>query len=179
MRLSVEGFVGGVFALSRESVTVPGVGTVESSAPPVFRWGGRLSSPFYRFDDSAALEWVATLGIGHTGSSQEFMGFTMSSSTLGLDFVPGLRARFDVLPRLSLTGELGMGIQYSRTAVRMTFAGETAQGTAAGLFRFAVGGQFAVTDKLGVFFEPIGLHAYIGEGSAAGWNLQAGVAYAL
>lgn len=177
--LAVEGFAGGLFPLDRPSVQVPGVGTVEGSAPPLFRWGARASAPFLRLDKSAALEWVATLGVSNTGDSRELMGYTYSWSTLGLDVVPGLRARYEVLPRLSLTGEVGMGVQFTRTTIRMTFQGEETDGTAAGLFRLALGGQYAVNDRLGIFFEPVGLHAYVGEGRAAGWSLQAGFAYAL
>ena len=178
-QLSVEGFVGGVFLLSHPSADIPGVGTVEASVPPVFRWGARVSSPFYRITPAADLEWVATLGVNHTGYSQQFAGMTMSSSTLALDVLPGLRARLMVLPKLSLTGEVGVGVQFSRTAVQMTFAGEKTQGATAGVFRLALGGQYEVTDALGIYFEPLAIHQYVGQGSATGWSLQAGVAYAL
>lgn len=177
--VSVEGFLGGLFLLSHPSADIPGVGTVEASAPPVFRWGARLSSPFYRLNPAASLEWVATLGLNHTGQSQQFLGMTLSSSTLALDVLPGLRARFLVLPKLSLTGELGVGVQFSRTSVQMTFAGEKVQGATAGVFRLALGGQYEVTDALGIYFEPLAIHEYVGQGSVAGWSLQAGIAYAL
>lgn len=184
--LSVEGFAGATFGTTRATVSMPsgtpsgGLGSLEvGGAPPEFRWGGRLSSPFYRIDRTATLEWLATLGLTHSGFRQELPGMTLSASSLGVELLPGLRARFEVLPQLSLTAEVGLGLQLSRTAMRVTFAGETAEGGAAGVFRLALGGRYVLDEKFSLFFEPVGLQANVGRRGAAGWSLQAGFAYAL
>lgn len=180
--LFAEGFLGGLFFFPRtETTSVPGYGdvSVKVEAPPLFRLGARLGAPFLRVDERATLEWLGTLGVGMTGDKTELMGMTISARSLSLELLPGLRARVGLLPGLSLTAEAGMGVQFTRTTLQQTFVGETVKGTTHGLLRLALGGQYAVDSRLRIYFEPVGLHALVGQGGAAAWSLNAGVGYAL
>jgi hypothetical protein len=177
-----EGFLGGLFFFPRtETTTVPGYGSVSATVepPPLFRLGARMGAPFLRVDERVSLEWLGTLGVGTTGSKQEMMGYTLRTQALSLEVLPGLRARMGLLPGLSLTAEAGMGVQFTRATTQMTFVGEKAQGSAHGLLRLAIGGQYAIDSRLRVYFEPVGLHALVGQGGGAAWSLQAGVGYLL
>jgi len=176
-----EGFLGGLFFRRTETTSVPGYGSVSATVepPPLLRLGARLGAPFLRVDERVSLEWLGTLGVGATGSKQEMMGYTLRTQALSLEVLPGLRARMSLMPGLSLTAEAGMGVQFTRATTQMTFVGEKAQGSAHGLLRLALGGQYAIDSRLRVYFEPVGLHALVGQGGGVAWSLQAGVGYVL
>ncbi len=172
--------------------------TTGASIGPMFSLGSAATSFGLRLEASRPLKplsptvelqlfvpftiayWGKTSSIGIPGFPT--MSQTTEAKALWLAAVPCARFAFQIprAPRLGLYADGGLGITagFAKTTTDQMFTGRNiaAENSVGAVIRLAGSASYAVTDKLRIDFEPIGLDFHIGSGSST-WSLLVGAAW--
>ncbi len=173
---------------------------------PGFYLGERANSAYvsggniaFKLVPSFQLEWAvapafsvqAVLPVTFHLGGYEVLGQRISIT--GFEIVPAVRGLYELIPRLRLGASLGMGFAHYASRTRVQFLGDIGSDTNYFQVTLGFGGEYALTDKAMITFEPLAFrfnsggefHSVSGttttSGSAQGYPelaLQLGMAFA-
>ena len=144
--LTLGAVLGPAFSLSGAPASIPGAGTPASA---------RLVA----HGTLAVLKLgPADIDVGVALGFQQFsIPGTAGWSNFGFDLLPAGRASFRLLDRLSVYGELGLGLVMYRTSGQVMYIGYQSFGANGVGFRLGGGLAYALSDQFGLVLEPVGL----------------------
>jgi hypothetical protein len=141
---------------------------------------GDAETDIERLAPNVMLGGVGSLGFTHYGKSESAFGMSVDTSTNIFKLVPAARFTFDLAPQFQAYGDAGLGLYFYSNSVETSvpgFGSTSASSSGAGAtMRFAVGGLYAVNDKVSIGAE-FGANPFFGDVDTTIWNLMAQVSF--
>ncbi|HSD19802.1 MAG TPA: outer membrane beta-barrel protein [Anaeromyxobacter sp.] len=173
---------------------VPRAVATEASAAQALRVGGLLGFdltdgesglglrvdgelPIQRIGPRIDLSAVGSLGFTRFSDSTTTAIGKYSQSTNIVKLVPAARFTIPLAPQLGVYGDAGLGLYWARTSIGTPLEDTSSNGVGVTM-RFAVGGRYDVTERLGLGGE-LGWNPFLGDYSDDTVSVLASVVYRL
>lgn len=130
-------------------------GTVAiSGGGAAFRADLRWAKVLFR-SPAVTLGLTAPVGFRYLHVDYSNFGFSFSSTTRVLDFIPAARVGFLERGRIRFYASVGLGLSVAWTATPVQFQGYTVSTAVGPAFTLAAGLDVALDDRIGLFVEPV------------------------
>jgi hypothetical protein len=122
-----------------------------------------------------SLSFVVPLRLSMYGETTDVGGMQIKTSALGIAVIPALQLSSTLFPQLRGYGSFGFGPAHWRLRTEMPYFGPVSDNTTVMEFDLTAGIDYALDDRFSLFFEPMGLRIFAGEGLPAMWTMLVGV----
>jgi hypothetical protein len=127
----------------------------------------------------ASLSFVVPLRLSMFGQTTDVGGMQIKTSAFGIAVVPALQLSGTLLPQLRGYGSFGFGPAHWRTRTEVPYFGSSSDNFTMMEFDLTAGVDYALDDRFSLFFEPMGLRIFAGDGLPSMWTMLVGVGMGL